>query len=865
MKYRRALVLADALGDVRPTMAALARVATDLDHVLVVASSAAARDRSLFTGAAKPDEESRLAVERLRHQVQAAAASYHVEFVSDIDAVPLVQLALDANVDLLVMSSRALRDASALAEVHKQLLLPILWPASDDRVGQAIERVFCVALGRAGRAALAVFLRDHADPSLHVTLLSPTPPGPDELASIMAISGIRAAVEISRGRIAPLRRLLADEASLPVTDLLVLTRIPPTLMLGISWPTPVLLLPPPAGLATSRSRTLDVADLVVDQTGSLRTRIHYEALVGSLAPMVSGRVAFVSDGNVVASAVSDASGDVTLPAGLDATSLGVLRVDDAVPVDALAAIERRLHVIRPGGESLIVFDCELDDEHMRRLRRLAGAEAALLAVRLRPTRNIRSIRERLQSMRLPTDVVDAGAVLDEGPGFDLSVAFDPVRLARVASRLRRAGFAVAGIFHNGLAAPRAMSTTTAEPVAGSHIEIELDNRRARHWLLSAIANSKRHVHLQVYMAADDEVGRSVEAALAEAGARGVTVRVLVDSLHGLHGSFGAENPLLARLNTHRGVELRIGHPVNELPSLADLKQRDHRKLAVVDETLALIGGRNLSHEYYTSFEEAAVNATSPWRTVPWLDAGARLSGAAVTTVAESFREAWVRSGGAPFPIVPTPPTGTSSLRVVVHRGLHDAHTLETYLDLINGAGAHIDLVNGFPLMLELQHALLRARGRGVAVRVLTGHASPTHSGLPFPGPWSLARTTATELVHSRLDPLLEAGADIYSFARQDVPGWEPALGVVHPHVHAKVMSVDGERCTVGSANLDITAAYWESELIAVVEDPSIARALEAQIDTLIAGSTRWLRDHPAWQKAAYRRTWMRHWPSVLSV
>ena len=39
----------------------------------------------------------------------------------------------------------------------------------------------------------------------------------------------------------------------------------------------------------------------------------------------------------------------------------------------------------------------------------------------------------------------------------------------------------------------------------------------------------------------------MESALAAAAARGVTVRVVVDSLHGLHGSLGLTNPLLARL------------------------------------------------------------------------------------------------------------------------------------------------------------------------------------------------------------------------------------------------------------------------------------------------------------------------------
>jgi hypothetical protein len=44
--------------------------------------------------------------------------------------------------------------------------------------------------------------------------------------------------------------------------------------------------------------------------------------------------------------------------------------------------------------------------------------------------------------------------------------------------------------------------------------------------------------------------------------------------------------------------------------LADLTARDHRKLVVVDGTIALVGGRNLSHEYYTSFEEVRPTVVS---------------------------------------------------------------------------------------------------------------------------------------------------------------------------------------------------------------------------------------------------------------
>ncbi len=90
-------------------------------------------------------------------------------------------------------------------------------------------------------------------------------------------------------------------------------------------------------------------------------------------------------------------------------------------------------------------------------------------------------------------------------------------------------------------------------------------------------------------------------------------------------------------------------------------------------------------------------------------------------------------------------------------------------------------------------------------------------------------------------------------------------GVVHPHVHAKVISVDAERCAVGSANFDITASYCESEVLLITLEPKLAQVLEAQITRLMADSTRWSRDDPSWKKLAERRDWMRHWPGLLSV
>jgi phosphatidylserine/phosphatidylglycerophosphate/cardiolipin synthase-like enzyme len=237
----------------------------------------------------------------------------------------------------------------------------------------------------------------------------------------------------------------------------------------------------------------------------------------------------------------------------------------------------------------------------------------------------------------------------------------------------------------------------------------------------------------------------------------------------------------------------------------------------------------------------------------------------VGALSSSFLEAWTSAGGAPFDPTTPEPIGDTALRVVVHRGLSDANTLDVYRELIDAARSHLHVVNSFPLALELEHALLAAIHRGVSVRVLIGHFTPTHGGEPFVGPWASVRTAATDFVHSRIDALVEAGGEAYHFSVRDLPGWDRELGPVHPHVHAKLLSVDGERFAVGSANLDITSSYWESELMVVVEDPTLARPLETRLDALLAASTRVDRDDPKWRHLARRRAWMRHWPGVLGV
>jgi len=901
VKYHRILLITSLEGDARAAIAAIRRIAPQAERLVIVAGLPARKLAWLINEApADLHQAAGASLDGLRDLAQGAAAAIYVELLHELEIGILDEIAAAEQVDLLVTAALPFGSVPIVAALRARRSVAVLWvpELTAPQAERPMIELVCIALGQRARATFAAFLRDHGDPAQHVTVLLLAGPVPQDLAAAVEVAGIHAAVEfVALQGLSP-RQWLDERLRTNAPDLLVYARMPTALLLSARWRAPSLLLPPPAP-ATRPPLQLDMdAPDLVDEGAALRARFEYAAGIGRREPIPDQRLAFVSGGRVVA-LLTTCDGEAELPGDLQAGSYGVFRTDETAPAQPLADLEQHVLVLRPATAPLVLFDAELAPEALAALRALAAAGAReLLAVRIRPTRSCRSIRARLQAAGFEPRVVDARVVLDEGAALDVSELLDAVRLARVASRMRAAGFPVVAIVYRGAEQPVAhgfaalpvdeitaavpmpstppggrpmalaerLEATTATPViAGNRVDIELDNVKARCWLLEGIAAATRRIHLQVYAAADDDVGRQVEAALTQAARRGVTVRVLVDSLHGRHGSLGVVNPLLARLGSQPGIELRVSQPISGLPSLQELKQRDHRKLVVVDNRLALLGGRNLSHEYYSGFDEVPLTAQSMWREVPWLDAGARVEGPAVTALERGFLNAWTEQGGSAFDVADTAPAGGTSARVVIHRGMRDAATLEAYLAIIETAQSQLHVVCGFPLILEIQHALLRALRRGVRVLTLFGRLTPTHGGKPFEGPWASARTAATALVHSRMDALVAAGADGYQFTVLPRPAWAAQLGAVQSHVHAKAMSADGRVCAVGSANMDITGGYWESELLLVVEDASIAGAIEARVAELIADSVRVDRDDPQWQAMARGRHWMRHWPGVLSI
>ncbi|MHC4831751.1 MAG: phospholipase D-like domain-containing protein, partial [Planctomycetota bacterium] len=474
--------------------------------------------------------------------------------------------------------------------------------------------------------------------------------------------------------------------------------------------------------------------------------------------------------------------------------------------------------------------------------------------------------------------------LGDAASTDRPGGFEALRMVRVARRLRAEQICVTHVFtlreghlHQEQFDPiearpdtagldHALSELTgATPIEGNEITLELANDQARRGLFQRIERAKQRIHFQTYIVRDDAMARETEQRLQAAASRGVRVRILADSLLSMHGSFGQQNPVLERLVATPGIDVQVFRPVEGVPDLSDLKQRNHRKLWVFDGDTALVTGRNLGSSYFTAFHEVALSPQTSEDGIPWLDAGAVVRGPLVTSIEASFRADWTAADGDAFELCALAPVGTTRARWVLHDGLADAHTLDAYLAIIRGARKHLYVVNTFPLQHEALHALLAAIRRGVRLRVLVGNVRPTYGpeAVRFPG--TMLGDLATQVVYGRLDALVEEGAEVYEFTVARQPGWDEEIDFVRPHVHAKLVSADGEACTIGSANLDVTAGYWESEGLLVVEDRGLATELERRLDEWIEASIPIDRDDPTWRRRSSMRTWLtKLWPSIIA-
>lgn len=294
-------------------------------------------------------------------------------------------------------------------------------------------------------------------------------------------------------------------------------------------------------------------------------------------------------------------------------------------------------------------------------------------------------------------------------------------------------------------------------------------------MLEAIASATRRVHLEVYTFEREGVGARFVDALVAAARRGVSVKVVVDGW----GSMKASSHLTQTLRA-AGAKVRVYNPLTSL--FTGRSWRNHRKLLLVDDAVAFLGGINIGDEY-------AANGDEPG----WADLALELRG-------DICRQLWAKLHAGTSALA----SGPVSLFL---SGLGGGHRLrKRYLSAIDGAQHELVLAHAYFLPdVGFVRALKRAARRGVKVSLLLAGRSDV----------VFARAATMRLYRD----FLRSGVSIHEWTASTL--------------HAKAALMDGRKLLVGSFNLD-PLSMVNLETLVEVEEPGVA-----------AQSTLWLEKHLA--------------------
>jgi cardiolipin synthase len=301
-------------------------------------------------------------------------------------------------------------------------------------------------------------------------------------------------------------------------------------------------------------------------------------------------------------------------------------------------------------------------------------------------------------------------------------------------------------------------------------------------MLAAIDGAQHQVLLESYIWKGDETGERFKQALYDAAARGVEVYAVFDGFANLVVS--------PRFQRFRPPVRLLRYPVYSAGlRFFDLRRygRDHRKILVVDDDVAFVGGYNIGNAFATE----------------WRDTHVRITGPGVWDLTRAFADFWnlhrrKRHGG---PLLLDTPSDWEP-RIRVHRNVPRLWMFpirSMYIEAINRATRNIYLTQAYFIPdPDFVTALEMAARRGVDVRVLLPRKSN--------------HIVADWISQGYYGEMLEAGIRIHRF--------KDAM------VHAKTATIDGAWSTVGTANIDRLSMTGNYEVNVEFIDPAMATEME---------------------------------------
>jgi cardiolipin synthase len=345
-------------------------------------------------------------------------------------------------------------------------------------------------------------------------------------------------------------------------------------------------------------------------------------------------------------------------------------------------------------------------------------------------------------------------------------------------------------------------------------------------LIGACESALVEIYLETYIFALDPTGLRVKAALLSAARRGVAVQLIVDWL-------GTGDETIEQLRAElepAGVRVVVFNPWFKRGIV-----RMHRKIAVIDQRIAFLGGLNINDDLIADDGSAAPLPAARW------DFAVSMIGPLVQAI---YAEVLAQSERLePRPLI----TRLQSIRTYVSN--------RQAWRAVDVAEAAFVVRDNLRNRQAIQRALLQALGRARSSALLV---------TPYFAPGRKLRKAMIHAAQRGVEVVLLIG--VGQFVMQDAvaQSFYPRLvraGVTiveyrHTQLHGKLAVIDGEWATVGSSNFDGLSLFVNHEANIVVRDSAFAASLQQMIRAAVAEGVVITADDVA-QLSLPRRVWNR--------
>ncbi len=337
-----------------------------------------------------------------------------------------------------------------------------------------------------------------------------------------------------------------------------------------------------------------------------------------------------------------------------------------------------------------------------------------------------------------------------------------------------------------------LETSGAMLSSDNDVDFFVDGNEKFKALKEDLQKAEHFIHIQYYIIRNDVLFNQIKDILIEKAAQGVEVRLLFDAM----GCRYVNHKVWKQLNA-QGVKTSEFFPAILGRLQLRINYRNHRKIVVIDNKVAYVGGFNVAKEYIDLDKKFG----------HWRDTHLRIKGSAVLGLQMRFILDWNYAAKENLLQNPKMYTGVEpgkrdfcEMQIISSGPDNTAQQIrDNYLRLITKAEKSIYIQTPYFIPDEsIFNALLIAIRSGIEVNVMIP-CMPDH---PFVY-WA---------TYSYIGDLVMAGAKCYTYN--------------NGFLHSKGIIVDGKVLCYGTANMDIRSFALNFEVNAVIYDKKKAQEME---------------------------------------